>query len=72
MCVVDYTGYDVTARSCCATGLFEMGYACNRNNRFTCSDATKYVFWDSFHPTEKTNRIVALYVVRKILTPFLS
>ncbi|KAJ7960316.1 GDSL esterase/lipase [Quillaja saponaria] len=64
-------GYEVASVACCATGLFEMGYACNRNNMFTCTDAAKYVFWDSFHPTEKTNHIIANYVVKHVLTQFL-
>ncbi|KAG4958354.1 hypothetical protein JHK87_034987 [Glycine soja] len=41
--------------ACCATGMFEMGYACSRASSFSCIDASRYVFWDSFHPTEKTN-----------------
>ncbi|KAI4352572.1 hypothetical protein L6164_006810 [Bauhinia variegata] len=64
-------GFDVTSVACCATGMFEMGYACNRGVMFSCSDANKYVFWDSFHPTEKTNQIIANYVVKRVLTPFL-
>ncbi|KAJ4964599.1 hypothetical protein NE237_016448 [Protea cynaroides] len=36
---------------------------CN-GNPFTCTDTTKYIFWDSYHPTEKTFRI--------ILTPILK
>ncbi|XP_015582121.1 GDSL esterase/lipase At4g26790 [Ricinus communis] len=64
-------GFDNAAEACCGTGLFEMGYMCNKRNPFTCSDANKYVFWDSFHPTEKTNQIVADYVVKNCLTQFL-
>ncbi|GLT94096.1 hypothetical protein SLE2022_118550 [Rubroshorea leprosula] len=64
-------GIDVTEVACCATGLFEMGYACNRENLFTCTDASKYVFWDSFHPTEKTNYIVASYLVKTVLAKFI-
>ncbi|KAJ7964763.1 GDSL esterase/lipase [Quillaja saponaria] len=65
-------GFEVASVACCATGLFEMGYACNENNMFTCTDATKYVFWDAFHPTEKTNQIIANYVVKHFLAQFLS
>lgn len=66
-----FYGFEVTEVGCCATGMFEMGYACSRTNPFTCSDAEKYVFWDSFHPTEKTNGIVANHVVRTALAKFL-
>ncbi|XVF21062.1 hypothetical protein REPUB_Repub12eG0058100 [Reevesia pubescens] len=65
-----FYGFEVTGVACCATGMFEMGYACSRANPFTCSDAEKYVFWDSFHPTEKTNRIVANNVVKTALAKF--
>lgn len=48
-----------------------MGYMCNKFNPLTCADADKYVFWDAFHPTEKTNRIVADHVVKHSLAEFL-
>ncbi|PON44617.1 Lipase [Trema orientale] len=64
-------GFDVSSVACCATGMFEMGYACNRNDMFTCTDANKYVFWDSFHPTQKTSRIISDYLVKNVLTQFL-
>lgn len=38
---------------CCGTGMVEAGLACNANS-LVCIDASKYVFWDSIHPTEKT------------------
>ncbi|KAF9609694.1 hypothetical protein IFM89_017893 [Coptis chinensis] len=52
-------------------GMFEMGFMCNQYSPFTCTDAKKYVFWDSFHPTEKTNQIVADNVMRKSLFRFM-
>ncbi|GFY91081.1 Li-tolerant lipase 1 [Actinidia rufa] len=64
-------GFEDTAVACCATGMFEMGYACARRNPFTCMDANKFVFWDSFHPTEKTNRIIADHMMKTYLSSFL-
>ncbi|TKY49965.1 GDSL esterase/lipase [Spatholobus suberectus] len=64
-------GFQVTSMACCATGMFEMGYACSRARSFSCIDASKYVFWDSFHPTEKTNGIIAKYLVKNALAQFL-
>ncbi|XP_050208386.1 GDSL esterase/lipase At2g04570-like [Mercurialis annua] len=61
-------GFEVTGVACCATGMFEMGYACARSNPFTCTNADKFVFWDSFHPTQKTNQIIANYVVSRVLS----
>ncbi|KAH6796003.1 hypothetical protein C2S51_036989 [Perilla frutescens var. frutescens] len=62
-------GFDVSQTACCATGMFEMGYACQRSF-MTCTDANKYVFWDAFHPSEQTNRIVADHVVSSALYKF--
>lgn len=64
-------GFEKVAVACCATGMFEMGYMCDKYNPFTCTDANKYVFWDSFHPSEKTNNIVAHHVVTTSLAEFL-
>ncbi|CAL0308913.1 unnamed protein product [Lupinus luteus] len=64
-------GFQVTSMACCATGMFEMGYSCSRASLFSCMDASKYVFWDSFHPTEKTNGIIANYVLKNALFQFM-
>ncbi|XP_058070810.1 GDSL esterase/lipase At4g26790-like [Magnolia sinica] len=63
-------GFENVAVGCCATGMFEMGYLCDRMNPFTCQDASKYVFWDSFHPTEKMNQIIADHVMNTSLAAF--
>ncbi|KAL2483765.1 GDSL esterase/lipase [Forsythia ovata] len=63
-------GFETAATACCGTGRFEMGYLCNEHNPFTCTDANQYVFWDSFHPTEKTNCILADHAVRTSLAVF--
>lgn len=65
-----YAGIEVTEVACCATGMFEMGYACARNNMFTCTNADKYVFWDAFHPTQKTNQIIANYLMKNVFSVF--
>ncbi|KNA04913.1 hypothetical protein SOVF_195280 [Spinacia oleracea] len=64
-------GMDVTYRACCGTGLVEMGYLCVLDNPWACLDANKYVFWDSFHPTEKTNQIMAQHLFKTVLHRFL-
>ncbi|KAK5772450.1 GDSL esterase/lipase At4g26790-like [Gossypium arboreum] len=63
-------GFEDAETACCGTGFFEMSYLCDNMNPFTCSDANKYVFWDAFHPTEKTNAILADYVVKTTLAKF--
>lgn len=64
-------GFDVSGVACCATGMFEMGYTCDRYNPLTCADANKYVFWDAFHPSEKTNSIISDHLVKTVLRKFL-
>ncbi|KAF8032144.1 hypothetical protein BT93_D1156 [Corymbia citriodora subsp. variegata] len=46
-------GFDQALSGCCGTGLLETSYLCNPDS-YVCPDASKYVFWDSIHPTEKT------------------
>ncbi|MCD7453496.1 hypothetical protein HAX54_021121 [Datura stramonium] len=48
---------------CCGTGLLEASFMCNPNS-YVCPNASKYVFWDSIHPTEK-----AYYIVSQALQP---
>ncbi|XLR37385.1 hypothetical protein S83_022045 [Arachis hypogaea] len=64
-------GYEEVEKACCSTGTFEMSYLCSDQNPLTCTDASKYVFWDAFHPTEKTNHIVSDYLLPKILANFI-
>lgn len=44
-------GFNMTLNGCCGTGLFEFGTLCNTSTP-TCDDASKYVFFDSVHPSE--------------------
>lgn len=64
-------GIDNVQEGCCGTGKFEMGYLCNDWDHKTCPDADKYMFWDSFHPTEKVNRLMAELTVKTSLAEFL-
>ena len=41
-----------------SSGLIEVSVLCDRLNPFTCNDATKYVFWDSYHPTERAYKTI--------------
>ncbi|XP_075668049.1 GDSL esterase/lipase At2g04570-like [Castanea sativa] len=63
-------GFDVVEKACCSTGKFEISYLCNELSPFTCSDTNKYVFWDAFHPTEKTNHIIVNDFLDKLLPYF--
>ncbi|WJX64269.1 hypothetical protein P8452_49077 [Trifolium repens] len=65
-----FYGFEEAEKACCSTGTFEMSYLCSDKNPFTCKDANKYVFWDAFHPTEKTNRIASNHLIPKLLAAF--
>ncbi|KAL4281154.1 hypothetical protein GQ457_03G036560 [Hibiscus cannabinus] len=45
--------FDEVSHGCCGSGFIEAGFLCNPKS-FVCFDASKYVFFDSIHPTEKT------------------
>ncbi|KAB2081923.1 hypothetical protein ERO13_A05G157400v2 [Gossypium hirsutum] len=45
--------FDEVSHGCCGSGYLEAGFLCNPGS-FVCNDASKYVFFDSIHPTEKT------------------
>ncbi|KAI4368145.1 hypothetical protein MLD38_016736 [Melastoma candidum] len=59
----DVYGFVETSNGCCGTGLLEASFLCNPKT-FVCSDVSKYVFWDSIHPTERT-----YYLLFKELRP---
>ncbi|VVA29178.1 PREDICTED: GDSL [Prunus dulcis] len=64
-------GLEEARVGCCGTGRFEMSFLCNPHNPFTCQDANKYVFWDAFHPSEKTNQIISDNALKTYLAKFL-
>ncbi|KAI3679445.1 hypothetical protein L2E82_51356 [Cichorium intybus] len=54
----DY-GFFEARKACCGTGLVETSFLCNEKSPGTCANATEYVFWDGFHPSEAANKILA-------------
>ncbi|KAL2494969.1 GDSL esterase/lipase [Forsythia ovata] len=46
-------GPTITNIGCCGSGLIEAMFACNVGSKI-CPDPSKYVFFDSIHPTEAT------------------
>nr|GLL23455.1 GDSL esterase/lipase APG [Ipomoea trifida] len=54
------SGFVEAARGCCGTGTVETTVLlCNPKSPGTCSNATQYVFWDSVHPSEAANQVLA-------------
>lgn len=47
-----------TARGCCGTGFYEVGFICNPLSP-VCADSSKYLFFDCIHPGETAYRYIA-------------
>lgn len=54
-----FIGFSEVRRGCCGTGFFETSLFCNSLTLGTCNNASEYVFWDGFHPSEAANSILA-------------
>ncbi|KAK9065170.1 hypothetical protein SSX86_016553 [Deinandra increscens subsp. villosa] len=64
-------GFEIVDRGCCGTGKVEVSWMCNEFGP-TCSDVSKYLFWDSFHPTEKGYRIIVDNLLERYANDVLS
>ncbi|XP_073286724.1 GDSL esterase/lipase At5g03810-like isoform X2 [Primulina huaijiensis] len=56
---VAFNGFFESRKACCGTGVLETSFLCNVRSVGTCSNATEYVFWDGFHPTQAANEKLA-------------
>ncbi|XP_057866293.2 GDSL esterase/lipase At5g03810 [Cryptomeria japonica] len=56
-------GFAETRRACCGTGIIETSILCNEKSFGTCSNASSYVFWDSFHPSQAANEVLSSSLV---------
>ncbi|KAL0557546.1 hypothetical protein IC582_006090 [Cucumis melo] len=63
-------GFEVADRGCCGTGTIEVTLLCNKLVK-TCPDTTKYVFWDSFHPSETTYNLLVSPIIQRYISSFL-
>lgn len=53
-------GIEEVKRGCCSTGRLETAIFCNPIDApLSCKDPTKFLFWDSFHPTEGVYKFLA-------------
>ncbi|OAY68946.1 GDSL esterase/lipase EXL3, partial [Ananas comosus] len=51
-------GFEVINRGCCGTGIYEVTLTCNRFTAPPCEDVSKFLFWDTYHPTERAYNIL--------------
>lgn len=66
----NFAGFDDIDRGCCGTGLVELGPLCNQFTSLLCSNVSSYMFWDSYHPTERAYRILTKKFVETDMSPF--
>ncbi|XP_051135728.1 GDSL esterase/lipase APG-like isoform X2 [Andrographis paniculata] len=53
-------GFTEASTGCCGTGTVETtSILCNPKSIGTCKNASEYVFWDSVHPSQAANQILA-------------
>ncbi|XP_059455360.1 GDSL esterase/lipase EXL3-like isoform X2 [Corylus avellana] len=64
-------GLEIANKGCCGTGIFEVSILCNQLDPGTCADDSKYVFFDSYHPTERTYKIIVSQLLQKYIKSFL-
>ncbi|KAG9442749.1 hypothetical protein H6P81_018603 [Aristolochia fimbriata] len=60
-------GFKVSNKGCCGTGTIEVTILCNELSPHTCTNVADYVFWDSYHPTEKAYK----YIIDAIVDEYL-
>ncbi|KAK0603021.1 hypothetical protein LWI29_000559 [Acer saccharum] len=59
-------GFEVATKGCCGTGNIEVSLLCTQlSNSKTCKDVTKYIFWDSYHPTEAAYKVLFTELLNK-------
>ncbi|KAK8607445.1 hypothetical protein V6N13_053180 [Hibiscus sabdariffa] len=64
-------GFEVATVGCCGTGLIEASIFCNPTSiPLSCPDASKYVFWDGYHPSEKAYKILTSTIINLHLKEF--
>ncbi|XP_048596287.1 GDSL esterase/lipase At1g59030 [Brassica napus] len=61
-------GFEVADRGCCGRGSLAISYMCNSLNPFTCSNSSAYIFWDSYHPTERAYQVMVDNLLDKYLS----
>ncbi|KAK2656950.1 hypothetical protein Ddye_010002 [Dipteronia dyeriana] len=59
-------GFEVATKGCCGTGNIEVSILCTQlSDSKTCKNDTKYIFWDSYHPTEAAYKVIVTGVLNK-------
>ncbi|KAK3406316.1 GDSL esterase/lipase At1g74460 [Eucalyptus grandis] len=57
-------GFNNSDSPCCSFGSIRPALTCIPASTL-CSDRSKYVFWDEYHPTDSANQIIAKELIKK-------
>ncbi|XP_042499608.1 GDSL esterase/lipase EXL3-like [Macadamia integrifolia] len=63
-------GFEEATKGCCGTGKIEASIVLCDGNPFTCTDTSKYIFWDSYHPTERAYKVILTPVLKYVKNLF--
>lgn len=63
-------GFDVVDKGCCGSGSLEVVVLCNKWSR-VCQDKSKYLFWDSYHPTEQGYKVLVNLILKQYINQLL-
>ncbi|KAE8659846.1 GDSL esterase/lipase EXL1 [Hibiscus syriacus] len=63
-------GFEVADKGCCGFGYYEVAILCNKWSPTTCTNVSKYIFWDSYHPTENAYRALLRPLLPKYVSKF--
>lgn len=66
---LNLSGFSVVDKGCCGTGNIEVTLLCNKLAG-SCPDPSKYIFWDSYHPTEQAYKALIGPLINKYLNKF--
>ncbi|KAL5780737.1 hypothetical protein ACOSQ2_011474 [Xanthoceras sorbifolium] len=65
-------GFEIVDKGCCGTGIIEVSsLLCNPYSLNTCTNASSYLFWDSYHPTERAYKILVSNILKKYINRLL-
>ncbi|XP_057469464.1 GDSL esterase/lipase EXL3-like isoform X2 [Actinidia eriantha] len=56
-------------KGCCGTGKIEVSVLCNKLSEM-CLDDSVYLFWDSYHPTERGYNVLVNQILQKYINNF--
>ncbi|KAJ7263696.1 hypothetical protein O6H91_21G035400 [Diphasiastrum complanatum] len=65
-------GFNQVSKSCCGLGKLAVSILCNQYTPGTCSNASTYLFWDSFHPSDAGNNVIANAVILQAASEILG